>query len=551
MKKIYNNNKDIITTIKSSVNDFRRQNYYRGQSSFIKIIDQLRVNVSEVINYKSYFNERIVTVDEIYIMEVIENITNAQNHSDYILLSDLLELQLMPLLIQWQEIIMLKENVLLFQDMYEQNIQNLEKYDINLAEMIRYNMDIESEYVVESTTNGSVTVKIIRDNQEFYLVSNNDPQNASKIFADTYYNPRISHYTIFGMELLNNGNALLEYKNAENVDVYESDINIIKLACRYGNMHHLTTGRLNIYYDPDYIQFAKASQSDSKNSVVGMHQPTIRNIKDDRIRGKFENLFIVDSSIRNQGDSMISNFISNIKNCDHYIDELLPEFKGKDVYIIAAGPSLDKNIELLKEKPANSIILAVGTVHRKLESIGIQPDYTIIADAQKNIIEQIVDLKDNHFSLLVLSTAYREIAKINEGKKYLICQHDFPDSKEYAEKNNWNLYQSGGSVTTTALDVSIRLKASKIIFLGADMANTGNLTHASGTARRENIGLEGLIPVKSIDGGVVYSTRILCMYREWIENRIAVAKDVEVIDATEGGAMIKGTKICSLLEIIQ
>lgn len=551
MKKIYNNNKYIISTIKNSVYGFRSQNFNSGLSHLTNIIEVLTINVLEVMKRKSYFNEGIITVDEENIMGVLENITKAQSNNEYVLLADLLELQLMPLIIQWQSIIQSKEDVIAFSDIFEKNIEHLKGYDEVLAQIIIDNPKIEDGYIVEPTTNGSVTIKINRYNQEFYLVSNNDPQNAAEIFVDDYYTPRISNYIVFGLELTNNANALLEGKDAEYVNIYESDLNIIKLACRYGNLSYLSTGRLNIYYDPDYKQFASAIENDLENKVVAMYQPSIRNIRDSKIREHFEKLFIVESSIRNQGDSMISNFISNIVHCNHYVDELLPKFKGKDVYIIAGGPSLDKNIKLLKNKPANSIILSVGTVHRKLENLGIKPDYTIFADAHRSLIEQIVDLKNSNFPTLILSTAYREIAMKNEGEKYLICQYDFKEAQDYAKKNNWKLYKSGGSVTTTALDVSIRLGAARIILLGADMANTNNLTHAADTARREYVEVDGLIPVKSIDGGIVYATRILTMYREWIEKRISETINVEFIDATEGGAFIKGTRICSLREIIE
>jgi hypothetical protein len=533
------------------VKGFRKQNLDSGLRQFTNILNILTPNIIEIIKRKQYFNEGLITVDEEDIMGVLENITNAQNNMEYILLADLLELQLMPLIIQWQEIIQSKEDIVAFEDRFEQNIEYLTQYDKTLAKLIMDNPEVEPGYEIEPTTSGSVTIKITRENQGFYLVSNYAPQYAGEIFADTYYNPRKSTYLLYGLELLHNGNALLGYKDAEHVDIYESDLNIIKLACKYGNLAYLTTGRLNIYYDPDYTLFANASQIDLNDKVVAIHQPSIRNIRDSKIRARFEHLFMVDSSIRNQGDLMISNFMSNVKHCGHYIDELQPVFSGKDVYIIAAGPSLDNNIEQLKNKQHNSIILAVGTVYRKLENMGIRPDYTIVSDANRRVIGQIIGLKDNHMPMLILSTAFREFATRNEGEQYLICQYDFDEAEEYAKKNNWNLYKTGGSVTTTALDVSLRLGASRVILLGVDLAYTNNLAHATGTSRREHKGTEGLIPVKSIDGGIVYASKLFIMYREWIENRILEAKDVEVIDATEGGARIKGTKICALSEIIK
>jgi hypothetical protein len=550
MKKIYNNNKFIITTIKSSVLGFRRQNFDFGLRQFTNIVQLLSENISEIIKDKS-LNDEILTADIEMIISILNDITSVQNNRDYILLADLLELQLLPLVISWQEFIQAKEDIIAYEDQYEQNLLYVENYDKNLADMIRSNPEIEAGYEVEPTTNGSVTIKVTRDNQEFYLISNHDPQNAAQIFADTYYTPQISHYVIYGMELLNHAFALLVYKDAEYVEVYESDLNIIKLACRYGYLSFLSTGRLRIIYDPDYTQFVKVSQENTENKVIAIHHPSIRNIRNSKIRERFEHLFTVDSSIRNQGDLMLSNFTSNCKYCDYYVDELSPVFSGKDIYIVAAGPSLDKNIELLKKKPHNSVILAVGTVGKKLENMGIDIDYMIVSDANRRVIGQIIGMKNNHTPMLILSTAYREFAQRNHGEHYLICQQDFKDAEEYAKKNGWNLYKTGGSVTTIALDVSIRLGAGRVILLGVDLAYTNNLAHATGTSRREHNGTEGLVAVKAIDGKRVYASKLFVMYREWIENRIAEAKNVEIIDATEGGALIKGTRIAALEEIIK
>lgn len=41
------------------------------------------------------------------------------------------------------------------------------------------------------------------------------------------------------------------------------------------------------------------------------------------------------------------------------------------------------------------------------------------------------------------------------------------------------------------------------------------------------------------------------MFRLWIEKRIEGIKDIEIIDATEGGALIKGMKIMALSECVR
>jgi Uncharacterized protein conserved in bacteria len=92
--------------------------------------------------------------------------------------------------------------------------------------------------------------------------------------------------------------------------------------------------------------------------------------------------------------------------------------------------------------------------------------------------------------MLCLFTTYKGFAKNYRGEIYLICQKDYPESTE------------------------------------------------------------GLKQITDINGELIYTTKILDMYRRWIENIIKDVKCIEFIDATEGGALIKGIKIKKLSEVI-
>lgn len=68
-----------------------------------------------------------------------------------------------------------------------------------------------------------------------------------------------------------------------------------------------------------------------------------------------------------QAKYLYANFICNSKLDARPVEELSMDFAGKDVFIAAAGPSLDKIIEPLKGRSDKSIVLATGTVlHRSM-----------------------------------------------------------------------------------------------------------------------------------------------------------------------------------------
>ena len=115
------------------------------------------------------------------------------------------------------------------------------------------------------------------------------------------------------------------------------------------------------------------------------------------------------------------------------------------------------------------------------------------------------------------------------------------------------LIETGGSVATACLDFAIQLNPARIIFLGLDLAYTNQLAHATDTSQRLSANQEDLIPVPSFDGGIVYSDEKFNLFRHFIEERLEQedAKKNMIINATEGGSLIKGMEYRSLLEVIK
>jgi hypothetical protein len=102
------------------------------------------------------------------------------------------------------------------------------------------------------------------------------------------------------------------------------------------------------------------------------------------------------------------------------------------------------------------------------------------------------------------------------------------------------------------LEVSIRLGAERIVFVGADMAYTGNRSHALDTDQVGDASGDGECMVTDIYGNQIPSAKKFNLFREWIERRISREKDsgIEFIDATQGGALIYGTGIRDLKDVI-
>ena len=216
---------------------------------------------------------------------------------------------------------------------------------------------------------------------------------------------------------------------------------------------------------------------------------------------------------------------------------------------------------------------------QKLLKNGIRPDYVIETDANARIGWHFRETWNETVPMLLLSTAAHDLVNNYAGEKYLVFQKDYPKAEKYVAEHLQNgnvrkenltneesvldssvkesmcqLYETGGSVMTTALDIAIRLGCKKIVFLGLDLAYTDNFAHASDTSRREiTKGTESYKQAEDINGKMVLTSKPFEIYRKWIEKRIERERNttIQFIDATEGGAKIRGTKIVTLKEVLK
>lgn len=554
LKKILKQNKDLIWKTERTVYYFRRQNYDIALRQMTEILLILGDMLPKLVENSSYLKEIDNTFQAEEMEQIIKELFEVQKAEDYILLADYYQINLLPILYKLQNIIMSDIKFIPFADnqTYEYNIKLLEDRCPKAYKKL-HNWKIETErFQVEFTNSGAYTLKEIQGDKVQYYHSNVNPNNEALQLTEYWYDEQMSRYILYGFGLGYWVEALALIDENIQIDIYENDLSVICLAMRYGNnMYYLESPNITLHYDPTLsLLFEQLEHMDSETCFL-IHNPSIARITDTYKREWLEEYFIQYNSVKNQSKLLRGNFRENIKNYDFPADKLIDEWKGKDLYIVAAGPSLDKNCKELKKVGSNGIILATGTVFRKLLKMGIKPDYVIITEANRRVIGQTSGLEESGIPLLFLATAYKYFAESYQGLKYIIFQNGCDYTERYAREHGFRLYETGGSVSTTALDLGIQLGCQKIIFVGLDLSYPNNLVHASDTSRRELADTKGMRKIKDINGKEVYTSKSLDIYRKWIEQRIYKEKDVLFIDATEGGAFIKGTDICKLRELIR
>ncbi len=533
IKNIFNKNILLNKEIEWTCYYFRMQNQDAALRKSAMVLLTFGRLIPEYIENVAFFNEEKTLVTESGLLEMCSLLMKAQEQKDYVLLADYYELMVLPFVQS------LQEKIIAF--------LGGEPQDFDKSEY--------EGYQLEYAGNGALTIRVEREGKGKYYHSNKSPFLEGLLLANSWYSYEHTKYVIYGLGLGYHVDALALWDENIEIEVYESDKNIYEICKQYGVLEELhKRPNVTVHYDPSFQELSARLQNFQEDEVLVIHEPSLATLPTSSIKERMENYFVQYSSGQNQLKLLNGNFRINTQKVSENVDALKEKIRGKNVYLVAAGPSLDKNYLQLRNVSANDVIISTGTAFRKLIMAGIRPDYVIETDANRRITNHFRDINEEKIPMIMLSTATHWLNQDYQGEKYLVLQKEYGNAEKYAEERGLTLYETGGSVMTTALDIAIRMESKKIVVLGLDLAYTDNYAHADGTSRR-NIpeGLTDLRRIKAIDGSDVMATKSLDMYRQWIEKRIAREENspIQFIDATEGGALIEGMQICTLEEALR
>ena len=240
-------------------------------------------------------------------------------------------------------------------------------------------------------------------------------------------------------------------------------------------------------------------------------------------------------------------WLREFRTVNQYIDKM-----GENgiAIIVGAGPSLSKNIELLKQIKGKAFILATDSAVKKMAKHNIKPDAFMSIDSEKNGLEYN-DILINT-PLIMDINVKPELVENNKSVKIISAKNAILISK-ICEKLKMLLYpaETGGSVSCSAFSVLKMWNFKKIVLIGHDFAYTDGMIHAEGIFENNNTKIkEEVRYVEDNDGNLIETGFDYEIYLHWFENAIAKWTDGEVINATEGGARVKGATVMTLQQVI-
>ncbi len=266
------------------------------------------------------------------------------------------------------------------------------------------------------------------------------------------------------------------------------------------------------------------------------------------------------NTIKAFGKERLENELANLyyaavsNNIREVIDEI-KEKKNNTAVLVSAGPSLEKNVHLLEEVKNKAFIIAVDTAIKPLLKIGIRPDITITVDSHKPTELFIYEGQAVDIPMVVYLQSNKEVLKDYRGKMFFSYNYDKLFARLYDKEDYLNIFlNSGGSVANDALSFLVECDFSNIILIGQDLAYTNKRTHI-GTAYDDEKKImlsdnKKYFEVEDIYGDKVLTEENMNFYRKWFEMVIRNNPKYNIIDATEGGAKIEGSRIMTFKEAI-
>lgn len=282
IRNIFEHNMNLIGDMDKAVLYFRQQECDKALGLMAYSIDQIKFIIEAIISDGDYFN----LVDSESMLEMFNGILKAQKSKDFILLADLLELQLINFLVGVQELIISKEEIIFNEDNYKENIALLMERGIGVTEELVDPINtaalLESGYRVEVTSCGRMTLAAEKQGEKFYFHSNCRVQVEAFLLARRWYGKDIKRYFLYGFGMGYHIRELVAAAPDAEIEIYETDHNVLRLACAFADVKDiLTSPQVKIVFDPDLEMLEQRISGLLQNEAFIVHYPSYKNYRNE------------------------------------------------------------------------------------------------------------------------------------------------------------------------------------------------------------------------------------------------------------------------------
>lgn len=367
----------------------------------------------------------------------------------------------------------------------ERNLEQIKRYNPNLVAKILSVTELKNNIALCETN-------LKEPNLSYNSVSIHSMEGADleaqSVFKTTTDNLNHVHL-IFGLGL---GYLFKEFcdKAKGAIILYEPDIEILRVTLEIVDFSK-ELSKERVFIVSDYIMLEKlfysvyAFGSKTKMHFLNYH----KNYEKEQFDGIKTEITRLNSIIANNTNFQKKNFYYFLNSTIDGLEERITipplqvlENKFKDIpaIVVSAGPSLSKNIEVLKQLQDKAIIFCVGTAFKILTENGIKPDFLNVIEMY-DCSTQIEDQKTEDLNFISEGFTNKAFhGKFNYKNKFLTLSRENIVNIWLAKLLNVDdsIYQTRGTVSYNALHSAKILGCNPIILIGQDLAYADNKVYA-------------------------------------------------------------------------
>ncbi|EAK4004234.1 motility associated factor glycosyltransferase family protein, partial [Campylobacter jejuni] len=362
--------------------------------------------------------------------------------------------------------------------------------------------------------------------------------------------------------------ALLQNKNHQHIIVFEKDIEIIWVMFHVLDFsNELQNSRLMILENDklqaqDYtelcsskpfFQFSRIYFLELMSHYYERFHEDILGLNK-KLAENFKNIIL-----RNGNDPLdalqgIEQFVYNLPSMITHpsYKELLSKRKGisDTAIIVSTGPSLTKQLPLLKKYASKATIFCADSSYPILAKHGIKPDYVCMLERTEITAEFFnhdFGEFDKDIIFICAGVVHPKAIEYLKDRNLVITQKvlAFP---YYINLKDFSYAAVGFSVAHTLSYLATYLSHKNIIFIGQDLAyaENGN-SHPDdyqNSANYESQMYEHILTTAYGGNGKVETHSIWLLFKNWFENEMIPntrKMGITTYNCTEGGARIEGT----------
>ena len=224
--------------------------------------------------------------------------------------------------------------------------------------------------------------------------------------------------------------------------------------------------------------------------------------------------------------------------------------KTKTAIIVSTGPSLNKQLELLKQVQNHATIIIADSSYPILKAHGIKPDF-VTSIEREECTSEFFNSEPSEFDkdiiFLTATLTHPTTVKYLKGRNVAYILRPLPYELGF-EDNDFGYLASGQSAAHLSFEMAVALEHERIIFIGQDLAyGEGRSSHAKGHVLSGNYDKSQASKYTIAYGGdgMAETMEIWNHFREFFEYTIAITQrknqNLLIYNCTEGGARIAGT----------